>query len=78
MKEECFDLAPGEFLTGISVKYWKYVDRITFHSNRSDYGPYGGTGGRVKKRLSAPEGRTVAGFKGRHWELIDSIQLMIY
>jgi hypothetical protein len=31
----------------------------------------------VKKRLDAPAGRVVAGFKGRHWELIDSIQLMI-
>lgn len=78
VRRECFELGPGEFLTGISVEYWKYIDRITFHTNRSSYGPYGGTEGRVKKRLDAPEGRVVAGFKGRHWELIDSIRLMIY
>lgn len=78
VRQESFELGPGEFLTGISVEYWKYIDRITFHSNKRDYGPYGGTGGRVKKRLNAPSGRVVAGFKGRHWEIIDSIQLMIY
>ena len=78
VRQESFELGPGEFLTGISVECWKYIDRITFHSNKRDYGPYGGSGGRVKKRLDAPSGREVAGFKGRHWEIIDSIQLMIY
>lgn len=78
VRQESFNLEPEEFLTGISVEYWKYIDRITFHTNRRDYGPYGGSGARVKKRLDAPEGRVVAGFKGRHWELIDSIRLMIY
>ena len=78
VRQESFELGPGEFLTGISVEYWKYIDRITFHSNQRDYGPYGGTEGRVKKRLNAPSGWVVAGFKGRHWEIVDSIQLMIY
>ena len=78
VRQESFELAAGEVLTGISVEYWKYIDRIIFHTNRRNYGPYGGTDGRLKKRLDAPPGRVVAGFKGRHWELIDSIQLMIY
>jgi hypothetical protein len=78
VRQESFELASDEFLTGISVEYWKYINRLTFHSNQRSYGPYGGTGGQVKKRLNAPEGRIVTGFKGRHWELIDSIQLMIY
>jgi hypothetical protein len=77
VRQESFELAPDEFLTGISVEYWKYIDRLTFHTNKRSYGPYGGAEGRVKKRLDAPAGRVVAGFKGRHWELIDSIQLMI-
>jgi hypothetical protein len=72
-----FQLEPDEFITGVSVEYWTYIDRITFHTNKRDYGPYGGPGSRLKKSLSAPPGRRVAGFKGRHWELIDSIQLMV-
>ena len=72
-----FELEPDEFITGISVEYWTYIDRITFHTNKRDYGPFGGAGSRLKKSLFAPPGRPVVGFKGRHWELIDSIQLMV-
>jgi len=74
---DTFALEPGEFISGISVEYWSYIDRITFHSNKNNYGPFGGTGARLKKILQAPPGRIVAGFKGRHWELVDSIQLMV-
>jgi hypothetical protein len=31
----------------------------------------------VKRTLLAPDGRRVVGFKGRHWALVDSIQLMV-
>jgi len=72
-----FELGPDEFLTGISVEYWTYLDRITFHTNQTSHGPFGGTGGRVQKKLLAPAGRAVAGFAGHHWDFIDSIQLMI-
>lgn len=72
-----FELGPDEFLTGITVEYWRYVDRLVFHTNQSEYGPYGGSGGVLKKTLLAPLGRKVVGFKGRHWQLVDSIQLMI-
>lgn len=77
IRSDTFALDPGEFMTGITVEYWNYIDRITFHTNRSSYGPYGGTGARLKKILQAPPGRIIAGFKGRHWELLDSIQLMV-
>jgi len=77
IRVDSFQLEPDEFVTGISIKYWSYVDRITFHTNKRDYGPYGGEGSRLRKSLFAPPGRRVTGFKGRHWELIDSIQLMI-
>src|SRR3954462_3131847 len=77
IRSDTFALEPGEFLTSISVEYWNYVDRITFQTNKSSYGPYGGHGGQVKKLLQAPPGHIIAGFKGRHWELVDSIQLMI-
>jgi hypothetical protein len=77
IRSDTFALEPGEFITGISVEYWTYIDRITFHTNKSNYGPYGGHGGQVRKTLQAPPGHIVAGFKGRHWELLDSIQLMI-
>jgi hypothetical protein len=77
IRSDTFALEPGEFITGVSVEYWNYVDRITFHTNKSSYGPYGGGDARLKKFLQAPPGRIVAGFKGRHWELVDSIQLMI-
>ena len=77
VRQDSFELAPDEFLTGITVEYWHYIDRITFHSNKRDYGPYGGPGGVLKKTLIAPAGRSVVGFKGRHWQLVDCIQLMV-
>jgi hypothetical protein len=77
VKQDTFELAPDEHLTGVTVEYWRYIDRITFHSNQRNYGPYGGAGGILKKTLQAPAGRSVAGFKGRHWQLVDSIQLMV-
>lgn len=77
IRSDTFALEPGEFMSGVTVEYWNYVDRITFHTNRGSYGPYGGTGARLKKILQSPPGRIVAGFKGRHWELVDSIQLMV-
>lgn len=77
VRQDSFELSPGEFLTGISVEFWQYIDRITFHTNKGNYGPYGGHAGRIKKTLMAPDDRKVAGFKGRHWALVDSIQLMV-
>ena len=77
VRVDTFDLAPDEFLTGITIDYWRYIDRIVFHTNKRDYGPYGGPAGILKKTLTAPAGRAVVGFKGRHWELVDSIQLMV-
>ena len=77
VQQDTFELEPGEYLTGISVEFWQYIDRITFHTNRRSFGPYGGRGGLLKKTLMAPDGRAVAGFKGRHWELVDSVQLMV-
>jgi len=72
-----FELAKDEFLSGISVEFWQYVERITFHTNRHNFGPYGGQGGLLKKTIMAPDSRKIVGFRGRHWELIDSIQLMV-
>ena len=77
VQTEIFELAPDEFLAGISVEYWQYLDRLTFHTTHRNFGPYGGPGGLLKKTMTAPAGRRVVGFKGRHWELVDSIQLMI-
>ena len=64
---DTFELAPDEFITGLSVKYWNYIDRLIFRTNKRSYGPFGGAGGRVRKELNAPPGRSVAGFMGRHW-----------
>jgi hypothetical protein len=72
-----FELAKDEFLSGISVEFWQYVDRITFHTNHRIFGPYGGQGGLLKKTIMPPDGRKIVGFRGRHWELVDSIQLMV-
>ena len=77
VRQETFELGPDEFLTGVTVEYWNYIDRITFHTNKGSHGPFGGEGGHVTRTLHAPPGRAVRGFKGRHGELVDSIQLMI-
>jgi hypothetical protein len=77
VQTQTHELASGELLTGISVEYWLYIDRIIFHTNRRDLGPYGGQGGLLKKTIMSPASRSIVGFKGRHWELVDSIQLMI-
>ena len=74
---ETVELAPGEFITGMSVEFWQYIDRITFHTNQRNLGPYGGHSGLLNKTIMVPAGRKVIGFSGRHWELVDSIQLMI-
>ncbi len=75
--QESLELEPDEFVTGVSVEYGDYVDRICFHTNKRDYGPFGGRRGRIKVRLDAPPGRRVVGFKGRHWDFIDSLQLVV-
>lgn len=77
VRKDMFELAPDEVLTGISVEYWHYVDRIGFQTNQKSYGPFGGFGGRLKKELRAPPGRIVVGFAGRHWEFVDSIHLVV-
>lgn len=74
---ESFELTEGEFITGVSVEYWTYIDRITFHTTLRSYGPYGGSGGRVRRELKAPTGCQVLGLAGRHWEFVDSIQLIV-
>ncbi len=78
IKLDSFRLDPDEFITGISAEYWTYLDRIAFHTNKRTLGPWGGAGGRVTKKILAPTNRRVVGFKGRHWELVDSIQLMVF
>jgi hypothetical protein len=77
VRRDSFELERDEYLTGITVEYWRFIDRITFHTNKREYGPYGGPGGVLRKKLQAPPGKSVVGFKGRHWQLVDSIQLVI-
>jgi hypothetical protein len=77
VREDSFAFATDEFITGITVEFWQYVERLLFHTNRHSYGPFGGHGGLLKKALMCPPDRRVVGFKGRHWNLVDSIQLMI-
>jgi hypothetical protein len=77
VRADAFELAENEFITGLSLEYWNYIDRITFHTNLKSYGPFGGAGGRVTRELKAPAGRQVLGLAGRHWEFIDSIQLIV-
>jgi Jacalin-like lectin domain len=77
IRHDVFEFGPDEYVTGITVEYWNYIDRITFHTNKRTCGPCGGIDGRLQKTLHAPDGRRVVGFKGRHWALVDSIQLMV-
>jgi hypothetical protein len=77
VRKDSFELAPEEWMTGVTVEYWQYIDRIIFHTNKNNYGPYGGHSGLLKKTLMGPADRKVMGFKGRHWALVDSIQLVV-
>jgi hypothetical protein len=74
---DTFELESDEYLTGVTVEFWEYIEQITFHTNKRNYGPYGGDGGLLRKTLMGPAECKVVGFKGRHWELVDSIQLMV-
>jgi hypothetical protein len=77
VQSETIELPANEVLRGISVEFWQYIERITFHTNQRNCGPYGGGEGLLKKTILSPADRRVVGFRGRHWELVDSIQLMI-
>jgi hypothetical protein len=77
VQKDTFELAPDEYLTGITVEFWQYIDRITFHTNRRKFGPYGGGRGLLHKTIMAPPDHNIVGFRGRHWTLVDSIQLMV-
>ena len=77
VQRDIIELAIDEVLVGITVMYWQYIDQITFHTSKRNYGPYGGGAGHVNRTLLGPPGRKIVGFKGRHWALVDSIQLMV-
>ena len=77
VQKDVIELSTDEILLGVTVEYWQYIDRITLHTSQRNYGPYGGQGGRLTRTLFSPPGNKLVGFKGRHWELVDSIQLMI-
>ena len=77
VQRDTIALAPDEMLLGMTVMYWQFVDQIILHTNKRSYGGYGGASGQISKIVLSPPGRKVVGFKGRHWELVDSIQLMI-
>jgi hypothetical protein len=77
VRKNSFAFAQDDYLTGITVEYWQYIDRITFHTNKQSHGPFGGRAGLLRKTLMAPPKRKVVGFRGRHWEVVDSIQLMV-
>jgi hypothetical protein len=77
VQSDTFEFESDEILSGISVEFWQYVERITFHTNHRNFGPFGGRGGLLKKTITGPVGRRIVGFRGRHWELVDSIQLMV-
>src|ERR1051326_1224143 len=34
IRKDSFKLDEDEVLTGISLEYWNYIDRITFHTNQ--------------------------------------------
>lgn len=58
-----------EYIVAVEGRADKFVDRITFHTNKRTYGPYGGTGG--KPWLL--KGNKLTGFWGRSVELMDQI-----
>jgi hypothetical protein len=72
-----FTLQQGEYITGISGKYGRFVDSIQIHTNRRVSPRYGGPGGSAEYIYEAPNGWEVAGFCGRSGDVIDAIGVVL-
>ena len=77
IRTDSFELDEDEFITGVSVEYWTYVDRITFHTNKTQSWSLRRPWRAAKEKSAGTAGQSGRGSQGRHWELIDSIQLMV-
>ncbi len=71
-----FQLAPGEYIVGISGRCGTYVDSVRIHTNRRTSRLFGGNGGDREYRINIPEGNQVAGFVGRSGNYLDAIGLI--
>ncbi len=63
-------------MTGINGSAGKYIDSISFMTNKCTYGPYGGNGSKPYSFL-APEGYVIDGFSGRSGKYIDAISISL-
>ena len=75
--QSVFTLQPGEYITGISGKYGRFVDSIQIHTNLRVSPRYGGSGGSAEYIYEAPSGWEIAGFCGRSGDVIDAIGVVL-
>jgi hypothetical protein len=75
-RREVFQLANGEYITGISGRYGDYIDSIRIHTNRRTSPVFGGRGGNRDFRIDVPSGNQAIGLKGRSGKFLDAIGLV--
>lgn len=68
--------ADDEFLVGFRGVYGDQWDRVWVITNKTEYGPYGGSGGKQEFKITVPDGHEVIGMHGRTGKVIDRAGLV--
>lgn len=71
------NLDDDEYITGVNVEYGRYIDLVTFHTNKQSYGPYGGRPQKNKTPIQAPNGKRVVGFYGKAGDFVNSLGIVV-
>jgi hypothetical protein len=71
-----FRLNPGEYITGLSGRYGKYLDSMSIQTNQRTSQVFGGSGGDRNFTISIPNGNMMVSLTGRAGERLDSIGLL--
>lgn len=68
--------ADDEHLVGFRGVYGDQWDRVWVITNRKEYGPFGGGGGKAEFKITVPEGQEIIGMHGRTGQVIDRAGLV--
>ena len=68
--------ADDEYLVGFRGVYGDQWDRVWIITNKKEYGPYGGGGGKPEFKITVPDGHEIIGMHGRTGKVIDRAGLV--